>query len=289
MKHDTEETETILQLYPVPQKAVMLKGLYLDAITTVNESLPHVYTNFITSLDGRIAIEQPVTGKRGVPDAISNQRDWRLFQELAACADVLLVSARFLRELVRGTAQANLPISDDPAFADLKSWRRQQGLPSQSAVVILSSSLDLPCKKLCKDLQRRVFVATGDDADPKAVADIEQYGATVLRAGKGRSVDGRKLVKRLVDEGYRNIYSIAGPVVLETLLQARVLTRIYLTQVHRLLGGVSYDTLLEGALLNPPADFKLQALYYDDHNGEACGQFFSIYDLVNCGLPDEDS
>lgn len=273
---------TVLRLFPPPQDKVELQGLYLQASHAQADQSSHVYTNFIASLDGRIALEQPVSGKRGVPRAITNPHDWRLFQELAARADVLLVSARFIRELVQGTAQANLPVSSDPAFADLLSWRKQQGLPAQPAVVVLSSSLDLPCEQLCKNLQRQIYVATGDAADPDIVVEFERHGATVLRVGEGRTVDGTRLIAHLAEEGYRNIYSIAGPVVLETLLRARVLNRIYLTQVHRLLGGSSYDTLLEGDLLKPPSDFSLQALYYDDHQGETCGQFFGIYDLTVC-------
>lgn len=274
--------DTVMRLFPSPQDKVALDGLYLAPVGAQEGEQAHVYTNFIASLDGRIAIEQPVSGKRGVPRAISNPHDWRLYQELAARADVLLVSARFLRELVQGTAQANLPVSNDPAFSDLKHWRKQQGLSPQPAVVILSASLDLPCAQICESLQRKVYVATGDAADPAAIAEIERHGATVLRVGEGRHVDGARLIARLTEEGYRNIYSIAGPVVLETLLRARVLNRIYLTQVHRLLGGSSYDTLLEGDLLTPPSDFSLRALYYDDHQGETCGQFFGIYDLTVC-------
>ena len=81
-------------------------------------------------------------------------------------------------------------------------------------------------------------------------------------------------------EGFFNIYSIAGPGVLETLLRSSVLDRIYLTQVHRLIGGRSYDTLFEGDLLKPPVNFALQALYYDGACGKDCSQFFGIYEMV---------
>jgi riboflavin biosynthesis pyrimidine reductase len=269
-----------MQLYPMPQRELGLEGLYLHSVDACNREYPLVYTNFITSLDGRIAIEHPVTGERGVPEFITNPRDWRLYQELAARADVLLVSARYLRELARGEAQDNLPLSNDPAFADLTQWRMQQGLSSQPDVVILSASLDLPLKALSALQDRQVFVATGEQADAKAVRSIECTGAKVLYAGDNRKVDGKRLIEQLVAQGFSSIYSIAGPGVLETLLRARVLDRIYLTQVHRLIGGASYDTVFEGRLLSPPADFKLQTLYYDDRSGKDCGQFFAIYEMT---------
>jgi len=270
-----------MRLYPTPQREVGLEGLYLHSQLgdARGDADPLVYTDFVASLDGRIAIEHPVTGERRVPELITNPRDWRLYQELAARADVLLVSARFIRELARGEAQDNLPVSAEPAFSDLTEWRAQHGLTSQPAVVILSASLNLPLKTLSAIHDRPVFVATGEQADGGAVRRIEGSGAKVLYAGDNREVEGRRLIEQLAAQGFSSIYSIAGPGVLETLLRARVLDRIYLTQVHRLIGGASYDTLFEGRLLNPPADFKLQALYYDGRAGKDCGQFFAIYEI----------
>lgn len=277
--------DTVIQLHPVMQTELRLEGLYLDSIIEDAKSADSalVYTNYISSLDGRIAIDHPASGERGVPEHITNPRDWRLYQELAARADVLLVSARYLRELSQGKAQADVPVSDEPAFADLLDWRLQQGLAPQPAVVVLSASLDLPLGQLRALQHRRVYVATGakDSARPDTVREIEACGAQMLYAGDASKVDGKRLVELLLQEGFHNIYSIAGPGVLETLLRARVLDRIYLTQVHRLIGGVSFDTLFEGHALNPPADFKLHALYYDQHGADSCGQLFAIYDLID--------
>ncbi|MHB1214063.1 MAG: RibD family protein [Thiobacillus sp.] len=272
---------TVMQLYPPPSQAVALQGLYLQPDTGRRDSQrPLVYTSFITSLDGRIAIEQPANGERSVPQSIANPWDWRLFQELAARADVLLVSAHFFRKLAQGAAPGRLPVSDDPAYADLHEWRAAQRLSPQPAMVVLSSSLDLPMADTIDALHRRVCVATGDQADRGAIARMEHAGADVLRAGKGNKVEGGRLIERLAAEGYRNIFSIAGPSVLETLLRAQVLDRIYLTQVHRLIGGKSYNTLLEGGLLRPPADFSLKTLYFDGHKGNGCDQFFGVFEMT---------
>lgn len=280
----------VIQLYPVYRPDRDLEGLYLGRQDDIKPGEnAYVYTNFITSLDGRIAIEQPVTGKRGVPRTITNSRDWRLYQELAACADVLLVSARYIRELSKGTAQDSLPLSSDPAFTDLVEWRKQNRSTDQPAVVILSASLDLPIEQVCHSMQRSVYVATGEHADEEAVNRIERAGGKILFAGVERKVDGQTLVQRLTELGFRSIYSIAGPGVLETLLTAGVLDRIYLTQVHRMLGGASYDTLLEGNLLSPPADFSLDALYYDANDDDDCSQMFGIYNRTaakHCGKPE---
>lgn len=275
-------TATVTRLVPDYAEQVPLEGLYLQHAPALAEGRlqPWVYSNFIASLDGRVAVAHPDTGERGVPAAIANPRDWRLYQELAAQADILVSSARYLRDLSAGKAQDTLPVSDDPAYADLHAWRRARGMAAKPAVVILSSSLDLPIETLCRSLERPVYVATGAKADRARLEEIAACGARVLTCGEDRGVDGKALIDALVAEGYRRIYSVAGPGVLETLIEARVINRLYLTQVHRLLGGASYDTLLEGRLLESPADFSLSALYYDRGVARACSQFFSVYDAV---------
>jgi len=274
--------DSLTRLFPSREEDVALEGLYLQhALHRAQlRETPLVYSNFIESLDGRIAIAHPETGEKGVPAAITNPRDWRLYQELAAQADILVTSARYVRDFAAGEAQDALPLSDDPAYADLHAWRKEQGLAPQPAVVVLSASLDLPLEVLCEKLERPVYVATGAQADPERIKTLQDAGATVLIAGEGRQVEGRALIEALRTEGFCCIYSIAGTAVLETLVTAGVINRLYLTQVHRLLGGASYHTLLEGRLLDPPVDFVLNALYYDQGNDECCSQFFSVYDAL---------
>lgn len=271
---------TVTRLYPPPHAELSLEGLYLQRslLQKQNRQRPCVYTNFITSLDGRIAVEHPEQAGHNVPGSITNARDWRLYQELAAQADVLVVSARYLRELSQGRAQDALPLSADADYQDLLEWRRNQGLAPQPAVVILSASLDLPLQTLAEIKDREVFVATGEQADKAALAHITETGARVIQAGEEQRVEGGALIKALVAQGFSNIYSIAGPGVLETLLDANVLDRLYLTQAHRLIGGEAFDTLLEGRLDRGPANFRLAALYYDSSVENPFGQFFSVYE-----------
>jgi riboflavin biosynthesis pyrimidine reductase len=275
---------TVIRLYPEPCEQLPLEGLYLNHALHRSGSRQHpfVYTNFVSSLDGRIAIEHASGSGTGVPTSIANPRDWRLFQELVAQSDILITSARYLRELTQGEAQSAIPLSNDPAFDDLHSWRHESGLPDQPALVILSASLDLPLQSLCEAMDRPVYVATGDNPDSEALKAIQGTGARVLHAGNGGAmVDGKKLIDVLAAEGFRSIYSIAGPGVFETLINAHVLDRLYLTQVHRLIGGDSFDTLLEGNLIDPPADFEMRALYYDHIAGDVGAQLFGVYDTVS--------
>ncbi|MBK1633348.1 hypothetical protein CKO31_21855 [Thiohalocapsa halophila] len=78
-------------LYPQAM-SVPLSGLYLceDLGSHVSASRAFVYSNFITSLDGRIAVAEPGRGQLGVPAQTANPRDWRLLLELAAPADAIM-------------------------------------------------------------------------------------------------------------------------------------------------------------------------------------------------------
>ena len=274
-------TKPVLQLYPVPGGEIELQGLYLkhNLQQLASAAQPLVYANFITSLDGRIAIPKPGTDTHQVPPTIANDRDWRLFQELGAQADVLITSARYFRQLAANNAQDSLPIGPEEDYADLRQWRIEQGLTPQPAVAILSSSLDLPLPALQFYRDRPLFVVTGDAADPQRVRNIEAEGVPVLRAGPGRRVTGNGLLRCLTAQGFNSIYGVAGPQVLHTLVSAGVLNRLYLTVAHRLIGGTKFDTMVWGESLTPVADLHLRYLYYDPHEPAGTGQWLSVYEI----------
>jgi riboflavin biosynthesis pyrimidine reductase len=282
-----EDRRGLRMLYPKLMQ-VSLTGRYLceDLRSLVPESGAFVYSNFITSLDGRIAVAAPDTGRLGVPAQTANPRDWRLLLELAAPADVVVLSGRHVRELGEGTAQAWPPFSSD-APTDLLEFRQQQSLPSQPAVVIVTRSLDLPVPVLERlATARQVIIATDNEAPEAACAVAQRAGAEVLRLGE-RSIDGQRLISALTDRQLRLIYSTAGPAVLHLLLRARVLQRLYLTTVTRILGGVDYATLVLGERLAPPFDFTLAALYLDAHGPNGIEQLMQVYDRKDVAAPSQ--
>jgi len=268
----------LLQLYPPCQEnRPTVPGLYLAHRLNQRggSGHPFVYSNYVLSLDGRIALEYPHSGHLGIPPPITSDTDWRLYQELAAQADVLLTSGRYIRELAAGEAQSRPPVGDD--FPDLIEWRQQQGMETQPVLVILSRTLDLLLDEVLPLLKRTVFVATGAKADKGKLAAVADTGVSVLLLGENDEVDGCQLVRELGEIGYRSIYAIAGPGLLDTLLRAGMVDRLYLTQVHTLLGGKRYATLLEKAVLEPEARFELEALYFEQGNKIKQAQFFAVY------------
>jgi riboflavin biosynthesis pyrimidine reductase len=274
--------KNVLRIFPGPPEPVPLHGLYLREPFRPTSGLakPFVYTNFITSLDGRISLPDPQTAKRAVPLAIANARDWRLFQELAACADSLVMSARYVRDLPRGVTAASFPVSVEPEHGDLLQWRLAQGLAPQPAIVIVTMSLELPSLAPLVESGRSVYVATGNAADPSKIARIEAEGVRVLRVGRGARAEGGKLIEALAQEGHRTIAMLAGGEVLHALMVDDVLDRLYLTLACRMVGGLSFDTLLTGPELEPAANFRLAALHYDAAGAGSSDveQLFAILD-----------
>lgn len=275
--------ETITRLYPLPSQPAALHGLYLDhrLHNRGNPDQPFVYSNFVTSLDGRIGIESMGQATHTVPDAIANPRDWRLYQELAAQADILITSARFFRQSTIGEAQDVLPVGGQAAFDDIRDWRSEHGLAAQPDIVILSSSLDIPIAALEPYRARRVLVATGEQADAQRIQILQDNGIEVLFTGSGTQVEGKQLVERLGKIGYRSLYAIAGPSVFYTLLTAGVVDRLYLTIAFQLLGGNIIDTLTSGNLLSPAQGMQLAELHHDPHAPAGAGQLFGMFEPVH--------
>jgi riboflavin biosynthesis pyrimidine reductase len=270
----------VTRLYPLPGEQCPLEGLYLQhqLHTKGQPNRPFVYSNFITSLDGRIAIGVNDRITHTIPATLGNPRDWRLYQELAGQADLLITSGRFYRQSVMGEAQDILPVDRQPAFADIRNWRLEQGLREQPDIAIISGSLDIPLAALEPYRERGIMVITGKQADQTKIKELQDHGADVIYAGAGTRVDGRIMIPELAARGYRSIYAIAGPAVFHTLLEARVVDRLYLTIAQQLLGGDVFDTLARGPLLAPAQGMQLVKLYHDPHAPANAGQLLGIFE-----------
>jgi len=261
-------------LFPPSNEQKVLKGLYLDYMLH-HKALSgdvFIYSNYIASLDGRISLHDMKTGEFSVPESIANQRDWRLYQELAAQADVMITSARYFRQLDKGCAQDLLPVGQTPEYADLALWRAEQGLRPQPDVVIVSASLNIPLAAVKSLQNRRVWVLTTDDADISQCKKLEDIGVAVVPAGYGQ-VSGKAIKAFLIEQAYRSAYMIAGPMVHQTLLADGVLNRLFLTTHLSLLGQNAFHSILQGDM--QPVKVALSSLYLDT-KGE---QMFAQYDV----------
>jgi len=255
---------SVLRFYPLPAEQIPLEGLYLslNLHRQAADDEVLIYSNYITSVDGRISLRDVDSGQFIAPKEISNKRDWRLYQELAAQAGVMITSARYFRQLAQGQAQDLLPVGQTQEYADLLDWRHAQGLDSQPAIAIVSNSLDIPVAALDMVHGRDIYVFTTEQADPTREIALKRHGAHVIHAGGSEGVNGGVLRRRLASLGFSSAYMIAGPQVHGTLIRAGALDRLFLTTHHTLLGGDAFHTILQGELA-APARLELKSLYLD--------------------------
>lgn len=270
--------EQLLALYPMRHGKVPLRGLYLahNLQTLGNAERPFVYANFVSSLDGRIALEDAGQNKPPyIPKHIITPSDFALFMELHAQADCLITHGGYLRALAEQRLGNILQVKDQ-ALAD---WRRANGLQPQPDVVIASASLNFPMHASLLEYRQQVSIATGQNADKDRIRYWRKHGYTPLISGEDRMVQGAALIRLLKQRGYHSIYMIAGPCMLDTMIRERQLYRLYLTITHQLIGGLDFRTLLTGPALAGEGDMTLKSLYYQPDNPVGSGQFFMQFDL----------
>ena len=275
----------VMQLHPPPAHPRQLEGLYL------NERMPPpaagapamVYANFVTSLDGRIAVTDAEGGSH-LPDGLTNPRDWRLFQELQAHADCLVTHGGYLRAFASGRLGNVLQAGLAAGSEDITRWREIHAAAAQPAVAIVSASLDLPIPASLRAHRQPIHILTTAGAvgagDGRRAA-LERAGYDVVVTGPGPWVHARDMVEALAARGYRRLYLQTGPRMLESALRDRVLARLYLTIGHRLVGGDRFDTMVRGdGTLGAAGRLRLSALYLDEAPDLDCGQLFARFDAA---------
>lgn len=277
-------TTNVMQLYPNPGIEQPVGGLYLNERLHLHGSAgrPFIYANFVASLDGRIALTNKETGQSFVPASLTTASDWLLFQELQAQADCFITHGGYLRALAAGTLDNILQVGTGKDNAHLLQWRRENGLHQQPGVVIASASLEFPMpgEDILEDTQP-VYIVTGEQADRSKVAAWQEKGIEVLFAGAGHQVEGRPLFEKLAQLGFRSIYLEAGPLMLATMLRDGVLSRLYLTMSHQLLGGDDFHTLLTGSGIGDGGRLRLRSLYFETLSERQNGQFFSCFETLS--------
>ncbi len=231
----------ITQIYPEYKKYKRLHGTYLDDPFLSGCDEPIVYSNFLTSLDGRIAISKNKTLL--LPEQLTSNTDHRLFLELQAQADCLITHGGYLRALAAGHLSNILHIGNAEEHADLCDWRLQRRLSAQPLVVVCSNTLEFPMPdSLAK---KDVWIATSDNGDTQRIRAWQKQGYKVVVAGKQR-VEGGTITKQLIKAGYRRLYLCAGPELFESCLYDRCLRLHYMTFSMQFIGSSEFLTMLAG-------------------------------------------
>jgi riboflavin biosynthesis pyrimidine reductase len=189
---------------------------------------PRLYANFVSTLDGVVAI--PSVPRSNSLVSMESAADRFVMGLLRAFADVVLIGAGVLRASPRGTwLPENVYPLAAKSFAEL---RRSLGKPEAPTVAVLtgSGSID-PAHPV---LGRAVVLTSTRGA--RALEGALPPGAEVVALGEERTIDVRLVADALWERGHRLILSEAGPHTFGSLLAADVVDELFLTVSPLLVG-----------------------------------------------------
>jgi riboflavin biosynthesis pyrimidine reductase len=204
---------------------------------------PRLYTNFVETIDGVVAI--PELEKSNALIADESDDDRFVMGLLRASADVVIVGAGTLLASPKGTWQ---PEKVYPRAAEgFAALRERWGMPERPAVAVVSTGASLdPSHPV---LQDAVLLTTAAGAD--ALVDVLP---DVVAVNDGDWVDLRAAVAVLRGRGHGRVLSEAGPHLFGSLLADALVDELFLT-LSPVLAGRVIDArrfaLVEGAELLP--------------------------------------
>lgn len=190
--------------------------------------------NMVASVDGAAT----ANGRSG---GLSSPADKRIFRQLRALADVIVVGA--------GTARAERYAAVTPAET-MPAQREARGQTPTPAIAVVTSRLDLdPGSGLFADAATRSFVLTCAAADPNRLGALREV-ADVVVAGEER-VDLPVALDALAQRGLRRMLCEGGPTLLAQVAAAGRLDELCLT-VSPLLTAGRAGRIMAGPELTHP-------------------------------------
>jgi riboflavin biosynthesis pyrimidine reductase len=183
---------------------------------------PSLYANFVSSLDGVVAIE----GEKNSSQMISgrSEADRFVMGLLRACADVVLIGAGTLRA-APGSLWTPEYIYPDAA-AEFAELRRHLGRSNEPRLVLLTARGEMDPHHPA--LEAGALVLTTSSGATK-LGNRLPGSSSVVALGDGRAIDPVDVISTLRGEGHEVVLSEGGPTLIAGLLHAGLLKELFLT------------------------------------------------------------
>jgi riboflavin biosynthesis pyrimidine reductase len=190
---------------------------------------PRVYANFVSSLDGVVAIPGLLQSNRLI--AAASEADRFVMGLLRACADAVLVGAGTFSAAprTRWTAEYAYP----PAAELYARLRRQRDRPPRPTLAVLSGSGSIDAEH--PGLAERTLILTSGPGAARLGRRLPR-SATIVPIGCTPALEPAAAVQALRAGGHELILCEGGPTVLGSLLAARFIDELFLT-ISPLLAG----------------------------------------------------
>ena len=206
--------ETTLVKDPLDLSLADLQQLY-----AVDEALPIVRANLVTSLDGQISAAD------GRSESLSTEDDRLIFALLRSLSDAIIVGAQTVRE-----EQYKLPAIKRE---ELVVAREESGRENPPVLVIISRSGELDPTLEC--LQRPTIVITPSTTPTENIATLTKVVEVVQLPGE--EISFHQIISLLRDRGLTQILVEGGAALLSAMLEQQAIDELCLTLSPQLVGA----------------------------------------------------
>jgi riboflavin biosynthesis pyrimidine reductase len=234
--HDATEGPEV----PLPAEIAALYGtLRLPA----PDDRPYVTSNFVSTLDGVVALGEPGTGG----DEISggSREDRFVMGVLRAAADAIVVGAGTLRAFPRHVWTPEAIYA--PMKAAFTELRRAAGKPEAALTAIVTATGDV-------DLTLPVFTGGGVVITTEEGARRMGNGPRIRVAGRGDSLRASDILKALAMPAGAHVLLECGPQLMGRFVEDRAVDELFLTVAPQVAGrepGKERDGFVSRALFLP--------------------------------------
>lgn len=234
---------TVDELWPVDDARTADEDLERSYAFPEQLDRPWVRVNFVSSLDGAVALQ-------GESRGLSSADDRRVLALIRDLSDVVLVSAG------TATAEGYRGIKRTEIRADR---RRRHGLSEIPPIAAVTPNGSLtPDSPLITDTAVPPIVLTTTAAPERRRAELAAAGADVVPVGD-TELDLRAALDALGARGLRRIACEGGPQLFGSLQRADLVDELCLT-VSPLLTGGSAGRIVAGTGFEPPREMHLRSV-----------------------------
>ncbi len=183
---------------------------------------PRVVANFVSSLDGVVALEGEPHSGRAI--AGNSEADRFVMGLLRACADAVLIGAGTLRAAPGSRWSPAYAHPDSaPEFAEL---RRRLGREDEPRLIVLTASGEIDPGHPALESDALVITTSRGEA---GLGRRLPSASRILVLGDGPTIDPADVIAAVRREGHEIVLSEGGPAVIGGLLGAGLLDELFLT------------------------------------------------------------
>ena len=264
----------IKKIYPTSKKSTYnAENIYLKPLLSKIKSpyKPYYYANFLSSFDGRIAIFNKKHSTLLTPEAIKSDVDFSLFCQLHAQADCLVTNTKYMSGLNKGYYGDILTVRNEK----LKKWRKSNNLTSQK-IIILSNSLKFKIPHNIEKNKEDIAILT-TCGESKKLDYFKKRGYEII-SSRGKNITAKFLNKYIQKNKLKSVYFIAGPNIVEQMIEQGLLDRLYYSTNLKMVGTNKYDTLIRGDFLRKKIEIYLDEMFIHKKNSQL-QTIFQVYKL----------